>query len=114
MRIFPEGTSTSQQVVGVLIVGVLVAGFLLSGAAAEPTLPVFGVGVVIAVAVALAIGLRPPSDAPSSALRLGVGLVVVVGGFIAIRALEVPAISHAAIAAALGVFAGGAIREARR
>lgn len=114
VKIFPEGTATGQRVVGVLLVGVLVAGFLLSGAAAERSLPIFGIGVVIAVGVALAIGLRPPSDASSSALRVGIGLVVVVAGFLAIRALEVPAISHATIAAALGIFAGGAIRGARR
>lgn len=97
-----------------LLVGVLVAGFLLSGAAAASSLPVFGMGALIAVSVALGIGLRHPSDTPSSALRVGVGVVVVVGGFLVVRALEVPAMSHAAIAAALGVVAGGAMREARR
>lgn len=114
VRIFPAGTSVSQRVVGVLLVGVLVAGFLLSGAAAASSLPVFGMGALIAVSVALGIGLRHPSDTPSSALRVGVGVVVVVGGFLVVRALEVPAMSHAAIAAALGVVAGGAMREARR
>lgn len=61
----------------------------------------------------MGVGLTPPSSMPSSPGRMLVGSIVVVGGYLAIRALDSAVVAHVVIAVAIGVFVGGAIRTAR-